>query len=306
MADSEATINPWFVRGAIGIALGLTVWLAGPRAVTVLKSRFGGAASGPAVDLSKVGIDRVPEWLRGPVLEQVLLDLEPTLSGAIGWHDESGCEALCAVLARSPWVADARLRRRYPDRFGLQVELRRPVLAVTADRRIRAMVAEDGFVLPPPPRVPDLPIVELPEGVVDATVREGEACGDPRVRCAVAVAIEWRDHVAPAVADAPALLEIDARNLGGRFIADPRYSEIAIALASADGGATWMQYGRSVEQGGAVDAETKAAILASVLAEFPGLRGLANGDLRLRNRWRDCLVRRTHGDLANGSMRLPR
>lgn len=277
-----------------------TLWLAGPRAYAVVKSRLHGVTSGPVVELARVGVERVPDWLKGPVLEQVLLDLEPNLVGGVTFHDEAAARALCERVATTPWIAAAHIKRRHPNRFELVVELRRPVLAITADREVKALVAEDGVVLPAPPRVPDLPVVELPAGTVARVCRPGEVCADGRVICAIGVAIEWRDDVARRIERAPALLEIDARNLGGRYIADPRYSEVAIALASRDGGAAWMQYGRSEADGGAVDARTKADVLQQILDEFPGLHGLSNGDLRLRNRWRDHVVRTARVAAGNG------
>ena len=74
------------MRGVVGVAFVLTIWLAGPRAYAVAKTRLTGASMGPPVALSRVGIDSVPTWLRGPVFEQVLADLQPILQRTIDFH----------------------------------------------------------------------------------------------------------------------------------------------------------------------------------------------------------------------------
>ncbi len=290
MTESEGTSRIWIVRSAVLVALLVTVWFAGPRAYAVVSARLGGAPHGPQVDLERVGLRSAPNWLQGPLLERVLTDLEPILRGWVEFADDAAARLIRDRLALNPWVEAVAVRRVYPDRFALDIELRRPVVAVAADERVVALVSRDGMVMPPPTRRPDLPVVTVPRAIARGYVRPGETCKDPRVLCAAHVAVEWRDEVLPHVSDAPALLEVDANNLGGRFVADPRYSEIVIALERADGAPVWMHYGRAANDGGAVQAGTKAHVLGAMLAMRPGLEGLAGGDLRLRNRWKDCLV----------------
>lgn len=292
----------WIVRAVVGAALVITLWLAGPQAYTVLAARVGTALrdAGPSVAISQVGVLGSPDWLEGPVLERVLFDLEPVLRGRLGWYDEAGIAELKRLAELSPWVRSAVLRRREPGQFALDLDLRRPLLGVVSKSHLVALLDRDACVLPVPRRRPELPIVDLPEVLVESTMARGEVCADPMVVVAAHVAAEWMDQVLPRLAAGasgaasapPRLLQIDANNLGGRFLADPHYSEVVVALEAADGATVWAHYGRAESDGGPVAAETKAWVLGQILADHPGLRGLGAIDLRLRNRWRDCLVAR--------------
>jgi hypothetical protein len=199
-------------------------------------------------------------------------------------------------------VCDARLVRHFPDRFRVAIGVRRPRLDVVVDDRVVAMVDGDGIALPPSPTASGLPRTVVRQGPTAPAggVRYGAAFPDDRVLAAAAVAREWYEHVAPSLESPPELVEVDAANLGWRFIGDPEYSQVVVGVARADGGVVHLHYGLAWRQGGPVAAEVKAAVLAEMLAEHPGLLGLAGGDLRRRNLWRHCVV---PDDSGNGAPR---
>lgn len=296
------------MRAVVWTALGLTVGFAGPRAWRIVQARvvaLRAAAPSAMVEVGRVGFGRTPAWLRGELLLAVLDDLTPRLcaggppptahaalgaaTDAIGLLDEAAAGALKARLEASPWIESVALRRRYPDRFLVDVELRRPVLEIRGARAAAGSLLVDrrGICLP------HVAVSSLPMTVpVDAApgTPPGTAHPDPGVRAAAAVAHEWRSELAAAVPEAPALLEVDATNLGYRFLADRRWSEVRVGLARDDGAVVWFDYDHPPDSPlPRVPSSDKAAVLRAILAAHPGLRGLERGDLRMVNRWRDWL-----------------
>lgn len=275
-----------------------TVWLCGPRAATVLAARFRpDPSTSPLVELDRVGFVAAPEWLDSPLLLAVAADVSPWLCGEVPILDEAGARAVADGLRTVPFVREVGIERVFPDRFRLRLELRRPVLAVRdADGAPLCLVDRDAVVLPWVET--PLPVVRLHrEGGAPTMPNEpGRLAADGRVRAAAAIVVEWRDELAPLVADCPRLLEVDATNLGERWLRGPSYPEIRVKLARADGAPVVFAYDRPVDSPLVrVPAATKAQVLSNILARHPGLDGLVAGDLRLVRRWADYLQPRPPG-----------
>ena len=294
----------WALRVLVLLALAATLWLAGPKAYAVLAARVqGGTASGARVELDRVDLIEAPSWLRGPVLRAFLVDLEPRLTeppwnGVVRLMDDAAARALRTRLQASPWILSATIERRFPDRFRVTLGLRRPLLAVLVDGDCVATVDRDGLAMPPVPEATELPRAVLHHATAALAGREiefGERFPDSRVIVAAGVAVEWYEGVCPLLDEPPPLCEIDATNLGHRYLADLTYSQVLIGLGRADGGIAHLHYGLARADGGPVPPATKAAILNEMLAEYPGLRGIVRGDLRRRNLWRNCISLRETG-----------
>lgn len=286
--------NPsmWAVRVFVLGAFAATVWFCGPRAAEVLAAKFGnGAQPGPKVALDRVGFVERPDWMSDEMLVSVSETLSPWLSDEVGILDEATAMRLRDGLQSTPWVREVRVERAFPDRFRLHLELRRPRLAVHAgDDRPLCLVDDAGYMLPW--MQTRLPLLRLYRegGSPTMEVRYGEPAREPRVRAGAMVAAEWRDEIAPQVRDCPTLLEIDATNLGERWLRGVQYPEVRVVLARGDGEAVSFLFGRPPESNlPRVPASTKATVLSKVLASHPGLEGLTAGDLRLSRRWADYL-----------------
>lgn len=266
-----------------------TLVLVGPDAWAVVRRRLAPSAPpGPAIALDHIALPAAPGWLRGSLLRALLCDLEPRLGGAPRLMDDAALAAVRDALAASPWLDDVEIERRFPDRLAVRCRIRRPECQVVVDGTAVALADADGVLLPPGDGGHRLPVVDLSRAVPAATGVPRSR--DPRIRAAAQVAAEWRTELAPQLAAPPRLIAIDADNLGWQHVADARYSEILVGLERAgDGGVCWFQHGRASRDGGPTEVGVRAAILRDVLALAPGLRGLAGGDLRLRNRWRDAL-----------------
>lgn len=303
--DSERKLGRgalWAIRITIWSAFLLTVWCFGPRAADVLATRLRHSESlSPAVELGRVGFAARPEWMSTEALVVVSRDLQPWLHGVIPILDGRSARRLEEGLRQVAWVRDLSLQRVFPDRFRMQVGLRRPVLVVrSGDGAIACCVDRDGIALPV------LPGLQLPATVLRSeggseqlAFRHGEVVGDARVLAAAAVAVEWRDEVVPLVPGCPELVEIDANNLGERWISHPRYPEVRVFLRRADGEAVRLGYDRGPDSRRArVPASDKAFVLRSILAKHPGLTGLTGGDLRFLVRWENWLQPRKGRDPA--------
>jgi hypothetical protein len=279
-------------------AFALTTWLLGPRALDVLAARYQDLSErSPLVQLDRVGVRAKPDWLQGPLLLAVSKDLAPALQDQIAILDEPAARDLQARLQLSPWVRGAVLAREFPDRFRVDLELRRPVLAVrTAGGEPLCLVDRDGTALPW--FETDLPTVRLHREGGAPTLRfePGRRVDEPRVVAAAAIAVEWRDELAPRVSGCPRLLEVDTTNLGESWMRGRGYPEVRVILARSDGHAVVFCYGRPVGSPlPRVAVQTKALVLSKILARAPGLAGLVAGDLRFKNRWADYLQPRAAG-----------
>lgn len=290
----------WPVRMVVLLTLAVTLWFAGPRAYEVLAARLDPAPdNGPVVDLDLVDFGERPDWLRSRLLLAVAHDLSPRLSEKVRLLDEAGARMVRQRLLASPWVKAVRLREEPPDRFRVSLSLRRPVVEVKAPGG-RLLVDRHGVCLPPTRLSSGLPRTVLtglpgyPAGGSRAPARLGMPHPDPVVRAAAAVAVEWRDEMAPLVPEAPPLVEVDASNLDYRFLDEARVSEVRVGLRREDGQLVYLAYGRPpgarLER---VPVATKARVLQRILGHAPGLMGLQGGDLRFENRWRDWLLPRT-------------
>jgi hypothetical protein len=278
----------------------LVVWLFGPRAAAVLAARFHKAGQGsPPVLLDRVGFVATPAWLQGPMLLAVVRDLEPCLRGSLPILDDAAANELQAQLQSLPWVAGARLQRVFPDRLRLSLELREPVLLVRdAAQRPLCCLDRTGIAMPPVDLA--LPVTRLGSegGPVPTAFETGVVFPDARAVAAAKIAVEWREQVAPLVPGCPELVEVDANNLGERWLLGPRHPEIRVGLRSGTGTAVFA-YDRPVDAAlPRIPHATKAMVLRAILAEHPGLSGLTGGDLRLPVRWRDWLLPRAGPDPA--------
>jgi len=288
----SSTPSLWAVRVFVLGAFAATVWFCGPRAAEVLAAKFGsGAQPGPLVALDRVGFVERPDWMSDEMLVSVSETLAPWLSDEVGILDEATAVRLRDGLNSTPWVREARIERAFPDRFRLHLELRRPRLAVRAGNdQPLCLVDDDGVMLPW--MQTRLPLLRLYREGGSPTMRVtfGERCDEPRVLAGAMVAAEWREEIAPQVKNCPPLLEIDASNLGERWIRGVQYPEVRVILARNDGKPVSLLFGRPPNSRlPRVRARTKASVLDKILRRHPGLEGLTAGDLRLSRRWADYL-----------------
>ena len=293
----------WTVRAVALGALCATLWFAGPRALDVVSARLSASArNSPLVALDRVGFVERPEWMDKPLLLAVSAALSPWLSDEVPILDDATILALCDGLRSVPWVAEARVERAFPDRLQVQVGLRRPVLAVRdGGGQPLCLVDREGRMLPWVELALPSTFLFAEGGAVSMAVAMGELAPDPRVVVAAAIAVEWRDELAPSVKpeagqQCPRLLEVDATNLGERWLRGPSYPEVRVKLARADGAAVVFNYDRPVSSPlPRVPVQSKATVLTNVLREHPGLSGLVAGDLRFSHRWADYLQPRPTG-----------
>ena len=276
----------------------LTVWLCGPRAVEVLAARYQQATEqSPRVDLDRVGFVREPEWLTGALMVAVARDLGAWLQDGIPILDEVRCRRLREDVEKSSWVRGVELERVFPDRFRLALDLRRPVLAVRdGDGAPLCLVDRDGIAL----HWVDTPLPAMrlhrEGGSPSMRFAVGRVCEEPRVVAAAAIAVEWRDALAPLVPNCPTLLEIDTTNLDERWMRGRSYPEVRVMLRRDDGATVIFGYGRPVGSSlPRVAVASKALVLAKILGRHAGLQGLVAGDLRFKNRWADYLQPRAAG-----------
>lgn len=298
MPDGRGAMRHWVVRIGVLTAFGLTLWFCGPRAMAVLAARLDQAAQqSPRVVLDRVGIGQQPAWLDQALLLAIAKDLSPWLVEDVPILDDQGQRRLRDGLASVPWVAAVGIERVFPDRLRLSCSLRRPVLAVrSGDGEGLCLVDRAGVQLPWVET--PLPAVFLHREGGNATMRVelGQPCAERRVVAAAAIAVEWRDELAPLVRDCPRLLEVDTTNLGERWLIGPSYPEIRVKLARRDGAGVVFAYDRPVDSPWSrLPVATKAEVLGKILAEHPGLDGLVAGDLRLQRRWADYLQPRPAG-----------
>jgi hypothetical protein len=296
--DDGSSASRWTVRIFVLGAFALTVWLCGPRAAAVLAARFERTAqNSPSVVLDHVGFVSRPDWMDSPLLLAMSADLGPWLQDEVPILDEVASARLRDGLQSVPWVREATIERVFPDQFRLRLELRRPVLAVMAgDGSKLFLVDKDGTALPWVDT--PLPTMSLYRegGASSLKFEPGRPVNESRVRAAAAIAVEWRDEFAPLVANCPELLEVDATNLGERWMRGRTYPEIRVKLRRDDGAGVIFAYDRPVDSVlPRIPVRTKATVLGKVLAKFPGLHGLVAGDLRLVNRWADYLQPRGQG-----------
>lgn len=297
LADANgARMSPgraWAFRLTVWTAFAVVAWLYGPRALEVLEHRVDGASRhSPLVDRDRVGFVAQPEWMNEPLLLAVSRDLQVWLRGEQPILDDAAARELLAGLATVPWVEETRLERVFPDKFRVVFGLRRPVVAVLEESgRPLCLCDKQGTALPWVDRH-GLPAVVLRRegGETSMQGRLGERAPDDRVLAAAAVAVEWRDEIAPHVTGCPRLLEIDANNLGLRWAKAPEYPEVRVRLERRDGAPVVFGYDHPVgSKWPRVPAATKAKVLRAVLHDFPGLDGLVAGDLRFELRWRSWL-----------------
>jgi hypothetical protein len=232
------------------------------------------------------------------LLLAVATSLSPWLADDVPILDDASLQRLREGLLSVPWVEGVALQRVFPDRLCLELDLRRPVLGVRdCDGAPLCLVDRNAIVLPWVDT--PLPVAFLyRDGNQPGSMKvvPGERCAVPRVRAAAAVAVEWRDELAPLVKQCPRLIEVDATNLGEKWMRGPRYPEVRVKLARRDGAAVVFAYDRPVDSPlPRVPVKTKAEVLEQILARYPQLDGLVAGDLRLSRRWADWLQPRGAG-----------
>ena len=288
----------WAVRIVVLGAFVATLLLCGPRAAAVLAAKLRpDPARSPAVELDRVGFAERPEWLDRPLLVAVSAAVAPFLSGEIPILDEEAARQLAVDLQSVAWIREVGIERVFPDRFRLRFDLRRPVIAVRdADGAPLCLADRDGIVLPFVDTPLPVTFLHREGGAPTMATRLGEPAADARVRAAAAVAVEWRDQLVPLVTGCPRLVEVDATNLGERWLRGPSYPEIRVKLARHDGVPVVFAYDRPVDTPlPRVPVQTKATVLANILEQHPGLGRLVAGDLRFARRWADWLQPRPAG-----------
>lgn len=288
----------WAVRVIVIATFVVTVWMFGPNAAAVLAARLGDEpATGPMVTLDHVGFGDRPAWLDESMLVSVAETLSPWLGDEIGMLDEESSRRMRDGLISTSWVRDVRVERIFPDRFRLHLSLRRPAVAVlTADSEPLCLVDELGVMLPWVEN--SLPMLRLYRegGSPTMTVTHGAQSDEPRVLVAAAIATEWREQLAPLVKGCPAVLEIDATNLGLRWAVGPEYPEVRVHLRRSDGQPVIFGYGRPVgSKLDRVPVAAKAEVLDKILSKHDGLEELIAGDLRFGIRWEEYLQPRKPG-----------
>lgn len=298
ISRSSSPAARWSLRVFVLTAFVVTVWFCGPRAMNVLAARFQEASrNSPLVALDRVGFVERPEWMDKPLLLTVAAALSPWLSDEIPILDDVTIRRLRDGLATVVWVREATVERVFPDRLRVHVELRRPVLAVRdGNGNPLCLVDRDAIVLPWVDTAVPVTFLHREGGSPTMAATPGRPATDARVRAAAGVVVEWRDEVAPLVPQCPALVEVDATNLGERWLRGPSYPEVRIKLRRADGAGVIFAYDRPVDSPlRRVPATTKATVLGNVLGKHPGLGGLIAGDLRFGRRWADYLQPRPTG-----------
>jgi hypothetical protein len=249
-------------------------------------------ATGPPIELGRVGYLRRPDWLQRPALVAIMKDLEPVLRGRAAIMDGSAAAQLEAGLKASPWVEDVALTRVFPDRFRVSMTLRRPFLEVHLEEvgRLIALVDREGVCLPP------VAGLGLPRTVLTGGSRPRSHTAptlsrphpDPGVRAAAQVAAEWEERVVAAVPHAPVLAEVDAQNVGYRSLSDGRHPEVQVLLQRQDGELVPLAYGHHpLSRYERIPLEVKIEVLGKILNAHPGLTGVTGGDLRFANRWEE-------------------
>jgi len=292
-ARSQSTSRVWAVRVVVWSAFLVVVSVWGPRGVAVLQGRVAAAGrASPPVELDLVGFVQRPAWVDDSLLVAISRDLQPWLCGSMPILAEAPARQLVEGLATVSWIVDARLERVHPDRFRVHFGLRRPVLAVR-DELFRPLCLADrhGVALPWVEGIAVPDVVLRREGGAGSVVGEiGSLVPDDRVVAAAAIAVEWREEIAPRVTDCPELVEIDVTNLGERWVRSPHYPEVRVGLRREDGAKVMLGYGRPCGSSlPRVSANSKAGVLTAILAASPGLGGLVAGDLRFEVRWRSWL-----------------
>lgn len=300
------------------VLFGGLVW-ALPKAIPVLRAKLRGdqslahrgirgstpqrrlrvdAAGRPLVEVGRVQPRRLPDWVDRDLFRVVMLELEPLLRGEVAAGSDEHAARLRDHVGSSPWLRDASVERGEGATYRLAYDLRRPELFLAETEDQFLYVADDGTVLPAPKIDLGLPSVMLESrgGHVLYSVDESGRIDDPRVLAAIHVAQEWRDEIQPRLPEPIQLFSVDARNVGWRFVRDAAYSQVLVALGSEGSDpseSAWFQCGLAAVDGSVLDGQARAAILADMLQEYPGLRGIARGDFRLKNTWRQRLQLRS-------------
>lgn len=304
MSDQPAS-NPaassarlWAIRVVVVTAFVLTVWIYGPRALSIMDQRIDQAAqSSPRVVLDRVGFASQPAWMDRAQLVAVSKELSPWLGSEVPILADDALRKLREGLASVPWVEAAVVERAFPDKLKVSLSLRRPVLAVR-DGEGKPLCLVDRTARMLPWVDTPLPVVHLfrEGGRPTMAVAPGRITDEPRVRAAVGIALEWRDELAPKVRNCPPLLEVDTTNLGEKWMRGPSYPEVRVKLARSDGAGVVFAYDRPVDSPlSRVPVDTKAGVLKNVLEKHPKLDGLVAGDLRMARRWADYLQPRPAG-----------
>jgi cell division septal protein FtsQ len=204
---------------ALFCIVALLVWLGSREVSNYVTSR-------PAycVDVSKLSVGELPEWcsaelrqaiLSKPLAEGVYSTTDPNLTAFLG----RSCEA-------NPWVRKVNaVRRAYPDRISVSLELRRPLCSVEA-RGGLYVLDKDAVRLPmAAPANPEqgTRLVAI-KGVRSAPPAVGKPWDDEAIRGAIStlLALQANSQIASSVH----IAAIDVSNYGGRV--NPRDSEIVL------------------------------------------------------------------------------
>jgi hypothetical protein len=282
-------------RAGLLARLGVPVLLAAGVAGVLVYGyrRLGSVLTRPEfmVDPTRIALEERPSWWEGALARPFLKNLAECSSGPFSVFDAASARALSERWRQVPGVADVRLERVFPDRYRVSLSLSRPEGWVADRGGKKLLVDRHGRRL----HDPDLPEEEvaaffaalprLTGGAADAPAI-GLPFEEPFVEAAAATAAEYRSEFEGSLGFPLRLLEVDASNLGYRYIADPRRAEVRLLVGAADGGVCRLEWDHPPgSTGRRVPVEVKVEVARKIAAEHPGFEGVASADLRLRNTW---------------------
>ncbi len=214
-----------------------------------------------------------PEWV-GDGIVRALRGAYPYRE-SISIFENGLTENIGKVYGGHPWVERVRfVKKEFPNRIQIAVDLRRPVAAVEFRGRYY-LVDRHSVRLPGEfERLPALPFLLPPVvGVKNAPPREGVVWESGDVRAGVSVARALQEHGLPAGVP---LMAIDVENADGRR--SPRESEIVLWM----GDMVPVEFGRSPASDpfGELTVERKLKNLRLVLLACPELRGVARARIQ--------------------------
>lgn len=209
-----------------------------------------------------------PEWVSDSIVAS--LQQSYPYENSVSIFEGGLTENIGQVYAGHPWVERVRyVRKQFPNRIVIAVDLRRPVAAIEIKGRY-VLVDREAVRLPGEyAKVPDLPLVLLPVvGVRGAAPLAGRVWDAPDVRCGIAVAMALAENGVP---DGAPVMAIDVENTGGRR--DKRESEIVLWMADM----VPVEWGRAPVAGGfgELTVDRKLKNLQLVLLACPDLKGVS-------------------------------
>jgi hypothetical protein len=180
----------------------------------------------------------------------------------------------------SPWVERVvRVRRVYPDRFRVELELRRPAVLVASDEGLVPVDREGVRLAALDSEAPELRALWLPTllGVASKPPPLGVRWRDRALDEGLALVEHMRKDYLEGISRSVRFESLDVSNVGGR--ADPLESEVSFITPER----VVLEWGRSPASPlpDALGFEEKLRQLRNVLVEFPGLAGVQRVKLHI-------------------------